>query len=126
MDLTEEQEEKVASYVEAWRQADTSKKRAWLMKQAIERDEVSLCDVALMRSTYSTQPALPIAEEPALPIRCPRCNSPQPHLHPAVQHEGEGVPCPDAFHLTVTPQNTHELIARTQALIINLSRPSTP
>jgi hypothetical protein len=37
--------------------------------------------------------------------RCPRCDSPAPHLHPAVQHEGEVQPCSDAFHLQPTPEN---------------------
>lgn len=38
--------------------------------------------------------------------RCPTCNSPQPHLHPAVQVEGEVEVCAHSFHLTLTPQNT--------------------
>lgn len=47
----------------------------------------------------------------AAPPSCPTCGSPQPHLHPAVQFEGEVQPCLDAFHRTVTPQNTPERIA---------------
>lgn len=31
---------------------------------------------------------------------CPTCDSPDPKLHPAVQHEGEVQPCKDAFHET--------------------------
>ena len=46
---------------------------------------------------------------PTAPIhqanRCPTCHSPQPHLHPAVQHEGEVSVCKDPFHSQVTPQN---------------------
>lgn len=42
---------------------------------------------------------------------CPRCGSPAPHLHPAVQFEGEVQTCPDDFHLTPTPQNTDKYIA---------------
>ncbi len=30
--------------------------------------------------------------------RCPACNSPDPKLHPAVQHEGEVHVCSDSFH----------------------------
>ena len=43
--------------------------------------------------------------------RCPTCTSPQPHLHPAVQVEGEVETCADAFHLRPTPQNKPEYIA---------------
>lgn len=37
--------------------------------------------------------------------RCPTCDSPAPHLHPAVQHEGEVQVCGDNFHKRVTNQN---------------------
>jgi hypothetical protein len=47
--------------------------------------------------------------------RCPRCDSPAPHLHPAVQFEGEVETCPDAYHLTPTPQNTPEYIRSVEA-----------
>jgi hypothetical protein len=49
---------------------------------------------------------------------CPRCHSPQPHLHPAVQFEGEVQPCSHAFHLQVTPANTPERIAEAQAMAL--------
>lgn len=42
---------------------------------------------------------------------CPTCQSTHPHLHPAVQFEGEVETCSDAFHLTPTPQNTAAYIA---------------
>ena len=38
--------------------------------------------------------------------RCPTCNSPQPHRHPALAFEGEVEVCADEFHLQETPQNT--------------------
>ena len=30
--------------------------------------------------------------------RCPRCDSPSPELHPAMQCEGEVQPCPHEWH----------------------------
>jgi len=42
---------------------------------------------------------------------CPRCGSTQPHLHPAVQSEGEVELCTHDFHLIPTPQNTQAHIA---------------
>lgn len=47
--------------------------------------------------------------------RCPTCNSPAPHMHPAVQYEGEVELCIDDFHLTPTPQNPPEYIERVLA-----------
>lgn len=41
---------------------------------------------------------------------CPRCKSPSPHMHPAVQFEGEVETCPHEFHLTPTNQNTQAYI----------------
>jgi hypothetical protein len=32
------------------------------------------------------------------PMMCPRCTSPSPTLHPAVQAGGEVTICPDTFH----------------------------
>lgn len=40
----------------------------------------------------------------APPQRCPTCDSPAPHLHPSIQHEGEVQPCKDAWHLQETSQ----------------------
>lgn len=36
---------------------------------------------------------------------CPRCGSPAPHLHPAVQAGGEVQVCPHEYHLIPTNQN---------------------
>jgi hypothetical protein len=41
---------------------------------------------------------------------CPTCGSSAPHMHPAIQHEGEVQVCADSFHLTPTPQNRPEYI----------------
>ena len=42
---------------------------------------------------------------------CPRCTSPHPHLHPAVQFEGEVETCTHDFHLRPTNQNRQQHIA---------------
>jgi hypothetical protein len=47
--------------------------------------------------------------------KCPTCGSPDPHLHPAMQFEGEVQPCKNPFHETVTPQNTLDKIAKLKA-----------
>jgi hypothetical protein len=49
-------------------------------------------------------------------MNCPKCDSPEPHLHPAIQFEGEVIPCVHEFHLRETPQNTPEKIANLKAL----------
>lgn len=42
---------------------------------------------------------------------CPRCNSPAPERHPAVQHEGEVELCVDNYHTIPTAENRPEYIA---------------
>lgn len=42
--------------------------------------------------------------------RCPKCNSPHPHSHPAMQHEGEVEICTHDFHLRPTNQNSQKYI----------------
>lgn len=49
-----------------------------------------------------SKPDLPTPREAV--TRCPTCDSPAPHLHPAVQHEGEVQVCRDAFHDRATPE----------------------
>lgn len=41
---------------------------------------------------------------------CPRCGSPEPHLHPAVQIEGEVEICTDDFHLIRTNRTRQSYI----------------
>ncbi len=43
-------------------------------------------------------------------MKCPRCDSPHRHLHPAVQYGGEVQVCTDDYHRRITPQNTAERI----------------
>lgn len=43
------------------------------------------------------------AEATAEAGKCPRCGSPSPELHPAVQYEGEVQPCSHEFHGRTTP-----------------------
>lgn len=49
--------------------------------------------------------------------KCPKCLSPAPHLHPAMQCGGEVQPCSDVFHLKETPENTSERIADTNRML---------
>lgn len=46
---------------------------------------------------------------------CPRCGSPSPERHPAVQCEGEVELCTDDFHMRPTAMNRPEYIAAIRA-----------
>ena len=43
--------------------------------------------------------------------KCKTCGSPQPHLHPSTQFEGEVSLCLDEFHLAETSQNRPSYIS---------------
>ena len=53
--------------------------------------------------------------------KCPKCNSPSPHLHPAMQFEGEVQPCDNDYHRIVTPENTERRIAANDELLRHLN-----
>jgi len=58
--------------------------------------------------------------------KCPTCGSPDPRLHPALSYGGEVSICADAFHQTVTPQNTPERLAEVNALAAKLKGAPVP
>ena len=57
-----------------------------------------------------------------MPEKCPTCDSAAPHLHPAVQHEGEVQPCRDVYHERVTPENTIESVQNLRELLARFER----
>lgn len=57
--------------------------------------------------------------------RCPTCNSPAPHLHPAVQCEGEVQPCNNDYHRQLTPENTRQRIIENDRLLQVFSKMSS-
>lgn len=51
-------------------------------------------------------------------MNCPKCCSPSPELHPAIQCGGEVEICVDDFHLRETPSNRYiqEVLDKKEAL----------
>jgi hypothetical protein len=66
-----------------------------------EAERLALDRLALMERKYQEEKMK----------HCPRCDSPQPHLHPAVQAGGEVQPCPHEFHKQDTPSNRPPALA---------------
>lgn len=68
-------------------------------------------------ATTTTTTAAPADNNHAAPqahdgSHCPRCDSPAPHLHPAMQYGGEVQPCSHPFHEKNTPENARYLVSR--------------
>ena len=102
---------------------DERKSLEALLQMAISLSEASVwavcpkCgshDRSLLLGTCKT--SIDVWHRTKMPKRCPRCDSPAPHMHPAVQHEGEVQPCSHPFHFQVTPENTAERIRNAQAV----------
>jgi hypothetical protein len=86
--------------------------RPWLMSRASVARRAIVAPVAPVADVHVAVAPEAVAEVLAAePDHCPACNSPAPHLHPAMQYEGEVELCRHPFHLRVTPENTSEKIA---------------
>lgn len=51
-------------------------------------------------------------------MNCPRCTSPEPKLHPAMQHEGEVQICTHPFHSDGEPSNDEKSISYESANLL--------
>ncbi len=54
--------------------------------------------------------------------KCPRCDSPKPELHPAMQWEGEVQPCSDPFHTSARVQTDKPIEVELAELQIELAK----
>lgn len=68
---------------------------AWSERATAGGSPAQLLNGELKMSDYARHPG----------HKCPTCDSPAPHLHPAVQCDGEVEICADTYHLTPTNQN---------------------
>jgi hypothetical protein len=60
------------------------------------RKVLKIVNGLLLKLSGEQDDAAPMTSTRAL--RCPRCNSPDPKLHPAMQFEGEVQPCTHEWH----------------------------
>lgn len=51
--------------------------------------------IVIFNRALAALSATPPAQQPE---KCPTCESPSPHLHPAMQYEGEVQPCRNSWH----------------------------
>ena len=79
-------------------------------------DHFSSSELAAYHSWHSRR----FRSKPRNSDGCPRCGSPQPHLHPCVQEGGEVSLCEHEFHLRETPENTPEAIAELREMLMKL------
>jgi hypothetical protein len=73
--------------------------------------------------TEENKKVLDAVEETMTEQKCPKCQSPAPHLHPAVQHGGEVGVCPDAFHSAPTPENRELERVRAELMVTTAMGP---
>lgn len=69
----------------------------------------------LSRTDQDREATITETKEHDMTERCPRCDSPAPHLHPAMQAEGEVELCTHDFHMAITNQNRAEDLTEVRA-----------